>query len=89
MNNTITPREFSRCMSASELWLEYAVSQNEIDYLHAYRYGLRAHYHGERFGSKREGSAFANRDGASKTGLDDGLAGRMCDFDRLLGYAAA
>lgn len=75
-------------MNAAKLWLDNSTHQEEIDYLTAYRYGLRRHYHGQRFGSEKETSAFSGHSEASTAGLHDGLSGKMCDFRRLEEYAA-
>lgn len=82
----ISREEFNRCLSAAQLWCENATTQEETDYLHAYRFGLRRHYHGEHFGSEGDAFGFANRCEASRAGFHDGLAGKMCDFARLQGY---
>jgi len=83
MNDLIANRDFVKRMSAAELWLQNCEDTDDSDYLHAYCFGLRRHYHGKRFGSDAEVSAFLTRGGASRDGLEAGLAGAMFDMTRF------
>ncbi len=83
MSKVITNQQFIKRMSAAELWLDNCESTEESEYLYAYRFGLRRHYHGERFGTDAEVSAFRKRGGVSREGLEAGLAAAMCDVGRF------
>lgn len=71
-------------MGAMEVLNENACSQEEIDYLLAYRYGLRRCYHGDEFGSDDIVAAMIRRGGATKDGFNDGLAGKPIDWSRFV-----
>jgi hypothetical protein len=81
---TITHEEFVHRMSAAKLGMNICHTSAMFDYFYAYIYGLRRHYHGEQFGSDEKLTAFIKRGGASRVGLEDALAGKICDFQRFL-----
>lgn len=83
MNGTIAEQQFRQCMDAAEMLNENASSQDEIDYLHGYRYGLRRCYHGEEFGCNAEIEEMLSRKGAMSDGCRHGLAGLPVDLSRF------
>lgn len=81
---TITHEEFVQRMSAAKLGMNICHTSAMFDYFNAYTHGLRRHYHGKQFGSNEKLTALIKRGGDSRVGLEDGLAGKMCDFQRFL-----
>ncbi|TDG05111.1 hypothetical protein E1N52_27130 [Paraburkholderia guartelaensis] len=75
MSRTIGEQQFRKCMNAAEMLSESATNQDEIDYLHGYRYGLRRCYHGKEFGSDAEIAQMLSREGAMQDGFRHGLVG--------------
>lgn len=81
--NGIGQKEFQKYMNAAGVLTESASSEEEIDYIFAYCYGLRRCYHGEDFGSEAIIATMILRGEASKDGFDDGLLGKPADWSRF------
>lgn len=63
-----------------ELFINMAKSLSEDEYYVGYRYGLRRHYHGKKFGNDDIIEKIKNEGGLISEGINDGLNGRKCQI---------